>query len=248
MNYLQPSERLDRLAREYALGTLAGGARRRFERVLGESAVAAHAVARWQERLAVLSDSLPPMQPRAGVWQGLEDRLFVAGAAASSSSAGGLWAWLGRVLSARSLAGALAGVLLCVVVLRQQPEWIGMEPATETLPASYVGLLVDADGKPGLLASSRRRGHLLTVKLLQPLPIPAGRVAQLWALPKDGGRAFPVGVVPAGGSANLTLGETAEKLFFNVTRLGISFEPAPAKPGDAPSGAFVWSGNCVKLW
>ena len=33
MNYLHP-ERLDRLAREYALGTLAGPARRRFETVM----------------------------------------------------------------------------------------------------------------------------------------------------------------------------------------------------------------------
>ena len=39
MNYLLP-ERLDRLAREYALGTLTGPARRRFERVLQQSAAA----------------------------------------------------------------------------------------------------------------------------------------------------------------------------------------------------------------
>jgi anti-sigma-K factor RskA len=248
MNYLQPPERLDRLAREYALGTLAGGARRRFDRVIAESAVAARAVAMWQERLAVLSQSLPPMQPRAAVWQGLEERLFVAPAVASSPPARGAWGWLASVFSARTFAGALAGILLSVVVLNQQPGWIGMEPASEKLPESYVGLLVDADGKPGLLASSRRRGHLLTVKLLQPLPIPAGRVAQLWALPKDGSHAFPVGVVPGGGSATLTLSDSAEKLFFNVSRLAIVFEAAPAKPGDVPSGAFVWSGNCVKLW
>jgi anti-sigma-K factor RskA len=247
MNYLKPPERLDRLAREYALGTLAGGARRRFERVLAESPAAARAVARWQERLAVLSGSLPPMRPRAAVWQGLEGRLFSA-RAVSAGAAGGWWGWLGHVLSARSLAGALVGVLLGLVVLYQQPAWLGMEPASEALPASYVGLLVDAGGKPGLLASSRRRGHLLTVKLLQPLPIPTGQVAQLWALPKDGARAFPVGVVPASGSATLTLGDTAETLFFNVSRLGISFEPATAKPADVPSGAFFWSGNCVKLW
>ena len=43
MNYLQP-ERLDRLAREYALGTLHGRARSRIERVLRHSAAATLAV------------------------------------------------------------------------------------------------------------------------------------------------------------------------------------------------------------
>lgn len=244
MNYLQP-ERLDRLAREYALGTLNGGARRRFERVLALSPAASLAVAVWQERLAVLSQSLPPMQPREAVWRGLEGRLF---AAVAPQRGKGLRELLGRLLTARSLAGALAGVLLSTAVLRLQPEWIGLQPQTETLPASYVGLLIDTDGRPALLASSLRHGRVLTVKLLQPLAMPAGRVAQLWALPKDGSAAIPIGVVPAGGSASLALSDTSEKLFFNVSRLAISIEAAPARPGNAPSGAFVWSGHCVKLW
>ena len=246
MNYLQP-ERLDRLAREYALGTLAGPARRRFERVLQQSPAATLAVGVWQERLALLSHSVAPLQPRASVWRGLEQRLFATGAAAPTRSAGAM-GWLARLFSARSLGGALAGVLLCALVLRIQPGLIGMEPQIDALPQSYVGLLTDASGKATVLASSRRQSRLLTVKLLQPIVVPAGRVAQLWALPKDGSAAFPVGVLPGSGSATIALADTSEKLFFNVARLAVSLEPAAAKPGDTPSAEFVLSGHCVKLW
>ena len=243
MNYLKP-ERLDRLAREYALGTLAGPARRRFERVLQQSSAATVAVGVWQGRLTELAHGVPPMQPREAVWAGLEERLFAARRATPQARGG----WLGRLLAPRALGGALAGVLLCALVLRLQPGLIGMEPRADALPQSYVGLLTDAAGKATVLASSRRQGKVLTVKLLQPVAVPAGRVAQLWALPKDGSAAFPVGVVPGSGAATIALADTSEKLFFNVARLAVSLEPAPAKPGDAPSSEFVLSGHCVKLW
>ena len=138
------------------------------------------------------------------------------------------------------------------MLVRQQPEWAGLEAYRDDLPASYVGLLsATPGGPPAVLASSRRQGRQLTVKMLQPITVPEGRVAQLWALPKDGAP-FPVAVVPAGvaqgKSVSLALSDTSEKLFFTVPRLGISLEAAPAKPGDAPSGDFVLAGPCVKLW
>jgi anti-sigma-K factor RskA len=151
------------------------------------------------------------------------------------------------LLSGRTLGGALAGVFLCVLLLRSQPGLIGAETASESLPPSYVGLLTDAAGKPTVLASSRRHGQQLTVKLLQPVTIPPGKVAQLWALPKDGAP-FPIGVVPGQGSARLALPERSEKIFFPVSRLGVTFEAKPAQTGDTPSGEFVLSGHCVKLW
>ena len=239
MNYLLP-ERLDRLAREYALGTLAGPARRRFERLLRETPAAKLAVGAWQERLAGLAGTVPAMQPSESVWRALEQRLFDSPARPLQ--------WLSGLWSGRALAGALAGVFLCAVLLRLQPGLIGMEPARDALPESYVGLLTDAAGQPTVLASSRRHGRLMTVKLLQPVIIPAGSVAQLWALPKDGSAAFPVGVVPGSGSATVALADTSEKLFFNVSRLAVSIEAAPAKAGDKPSRDFVLSGHCVKLW
>jgi anti-sigma-K factor RskA len=244
MNLLEP-RRLDALAREYALGTLTGPARRRFERLLRDSRAAELAVLVWQERLATLARPVPALEPSERVWAGLEQRLFPAAAAAAAPAE----PWWRRLLSGRSLGGALAGMLLAVVVLREQPAWIGLEPARETLPASYVGLLHDGAGQPTLLASSRRHGRVLTVKMLKPLAVPAGSVAVLWALPKDGGAPFAVGTVPTQGSVAVALADTSEKLFFNVARLGVSIEPAggaalPARPG----GPFVLSGDCVKLW
>lgn len=235
MNYLHPPERLDKLAREYALGTLSGGARRRFEQVLRQSPQAERAVAGWQERYAVLAEGLPPMAPRPAVWEGLEQRLFPSPVKRKV----GWWPLLG---------GVLAGVMLCTVVLRLEPGLVGLEPRAESLPASYVGLLTDAAGTPTLLASSRRHGRQLTVKLLKPLAVPSGRVAQLWAYPQDGSAAFPVGVLPASGTATVALADTSEKLFFKVSRLAVSYESTPAIAGQTPTEPLVLSGHCVKLW
>ena len=195
---------------------------------------------------------MPTLEPSEQVWAALERRLFPSNPPAAAAAAPREPWW--RALVARrtwggALGGALAGLLLTVGVLREQPAWVGLEPARETLPASYVGLLHDSAGKPALLASSRRHGRALTVKMLQPLVPPAGSVAVLWALPKDGSAPFAVGTVPAQGSATLALTDSAEKIFFNVSRLGVSFEPAAVadRPG-RPRGEFVLSGDCVKLW
>ena len=77
MNLLQP-ERLERLSREYVLGTLTGRARRRFERLLAEAPLATRVEVRWQQRFDVLAAGVPPVQPRDQVWHGLQQRLFAS--------------------------------------------------------------------------------------------------------------------------------------------------------------------------
>ena len=174
---------------------------------------------------------MPALEPREAVWRGLEQRLFAAPATAPAVGSG---SWLRRLLSGKHWAGAVAGVFLCALVLRLQPGLIGLEQGSEALPASYVGLLTDAAGQPSVLASSRRQGRQLTVKMLRPIVVPAGSVAMLWALPKDGAAAFPIGVVPASGSAIIGLGAPSERLFSNVSRMAVSIEPGPAKADDRP--------------
>lgn len=252
MNLLQPA-RLNALAREHALGMLQGGARRRFEQLLASSEAARAELARWQQDLATLATSVPPLQPRPAVWQGLRQRLgWLPGPSAEAphqeSQRGWLSRWWRSAGSALSgaAAGIAAGVLVSSVLLHNNPAWLGHEVVRDALPASYVGLLTDAQGAAAVLVSSRRHGRVLTVKMLKPLAAPAGQVARLWAFPKGGGAPFALGQAPASGSATLPLPDSAEKLFFHVERLGVSFEAQAAAP--APTNPLVVSGPCVKLW
>lgn len=254
MNYLRP-ERLDPLARDYAAGTLAGGARRRFESLMRDSAAVRLAVEVWQQRLATLEAATPPLAPPVGTWNGIQRRLFPdeLRRAPPAPAGGGWWRWLvpggGRgaaAVSAWAVVGALAGALACVAVLRSAPTWMETVQADQATPASYVGLLHDAKGQPTLVANSRRHGTLMTVRLLQPLPVPAGQVARLWALP-DNGAPILLATLPAKGTTQASLADTSERLFKSVRRLAVSIEPAATAP-TVPLTPFVWEGDCVKVW
>jgi len=237
------AEAIELLAREYALGTLHGGARRRFERLMRTSPAASRAASAWQQRLGHLAPAVPAIEPSPDLWRGLEAQLF----GTPERARGGFWRWL-----MPSLGGALAGVFLCVLVLQQQPQWAGLQrtAVSEAMQPSYVGLLSDVTGRPVLVAGSPRRARQLTLRVMQPIAIPPGQVARLWALPSDGRPAFAVATVPASGKVTVPLDDSAEKLFAQVSRLGVRLEPegAALPPPAATPENFVLSGPCVKLW
>jgi anti-sigma-K factor RskA len=244
VNYDRP-DLLDRLASEYVLGTLRGRARRRFEQVLRSRPAAMDVVHAWEDRLGRLAVSVPPVAPPARVWHAIEGRIAPpkAGAAAPRWSD-----WL------KPLLGFAFGALLTVgLVLTNPGGFVSLDDLAQrrqALPQSYVGLLTNEAGEPVVLASSTRHGTRVTVKFLRPLEVPAGKVVQLWALPKDGA-AFPVGLItPARppASTHFDMRDTSEKLLANVARLAVTLEDAAAAPGASPSGPFLLSGHCVKLW
>jgi anti-sigma-K factor RskA len=237
---------LDRLASEYVLGTLHGAARRRFDKLLTESAAARAAVQAWEQRLAALAASVPPVAPPSRVWTATEAR--IASTAARRGSQRSWWSSLWKP----ALGFAFGAAFTFALVQLMPGAFVsldGLAQREQALPQSYVGLLLDREGLPTLLISSTRHGTRVTVKSLRPVTVPAGKVAQVWALPKEGGP-FPIGVaVPTKppGSTSFEMSATSEKLLSNVTRLAVSFEDAPARAGATPS-EFVLIGPCVKLW
>ena len=74
MKYRNESLR-EALAAEYALGTLQGRARRRFERALKDDPGLRRRVADWQARLDPLNDRVPPVAPPARVWRAIQRRV-----------------------------------------------------------------------------------------------------------------------------------------------------------------------------
>lgn len=187
-----------------------------------------------------LSSPVPALQPPLRVWHGIDRRT----GGTQRTVRWGLGAWL------RPALGFALAVFVTIGVVRLYPDAFvpidAIVQQRDKLPESYVGILSDANDNAVLIASSTRHGRVLSLKRLRPLAVPPARVAVLWALPANGAP-FVVGVLPNSDKAVLTLADTSEHLFFNVPRLGVSFEPSLPAAGAAPA-PFVLTGHCVKLW
>lgn len=128
MNYADPELR-DRLAAEYALGTLRGPARRRFERLLPGNARLRDLVQDWEQRVNLLAESAPAVAPPARIWEGIAEQIGPAGAPRRASLLSRLWDSLGFWRSAGLVATAAAAALAVYVALQQPPGAGGEEIA-----------------------------------------------------------------------------------------------------------------------
>lgn len=248
MRYTQP-ELLEHLASSYVLGTLTGGARRRFERLQRDRADVRGLVSQWETRLGQLAVSVPVQQPSPQLWKAIAARTQPAAAAAAANASPRGWlGWLRPV--GFGFGGLAAGVIAASVLFVTAPglfmtsDQIAMRTG-EKLPQSYVGLLTDAQGNGKLLVSSLRHGKTLTVKVIGPITAPASGTLMLWAVPASG-PAFALGPVPASGSAVSLLPDTSEKLLSKVSKLVVTLETSSAPV--SPSAPVLFSGNCAKLW
>lgn len=237
-------ELLERLASNYVLGTLSGGARRRFERLQSDRPDVRVLVAQWESRLGQLAVSVPGQQPSQLLWAAIAART-------QPTAAADYFGWQARLRYAGFGFGGLAvGVLSAGVLFFTLPS-VFISPdqlalrAGEKLPQSYVGLLTDAAGNGKVLASALRHGKILSVKVIGSFTPPSAGRLVLWAVPADSA-AFAIGTVPAVGSAVSVLPETSEKLLSKVSKLLVTVE-TDATPS-APSDNVVFKGNCAKLW
>lgn len=247
MRYTQATL-LEHLAATYVLGTLRGGARRRFERLQADRADVRALVSLWEMRLGQLAESVPPQKPSAQLWPAIAARTQASGVQTAPRNAR---AWLGSLVPAGfGLGGLAAGMLAASVLFFVVPtlfvssERVAMQSG-ERVPPSYVGLLTDALGNGKVLVSSLRHGKTMSIKIIGAMTAPPLGRFVLWAVPDDGAP-FALATVPASGSTTSTLPESSEALFSKVSKLAITLETEAAPR--TPHGPILFSGNCAKLW
>jgi anti-sigma-K factor RskA len=255
LNYRRPLLR-DRLAAEYVLGTLHGGARARFERLLRDDFELGGRVAFWERHLIPMASVLSTAAPSHRVWEHIAARLVASTNTREQVQVLEPSSMLRRLLSwfnVRTLGTVAAGLLLGVALSTMSPSVLrefGITTAVTTkenqLPESYVGVLATQEGRTGLIVSSLRQGKVMDVKRVLPVRVAEGSTLFLWVIEgKDKTR--PIGAIPPGAFVNVVLSQTSEKLFAAATELAVSVEPINTAPLQ-PSGAFVYRGLCGKLW
>jgi anti-sigma-K factor RskA len=225
MDYSRPAL-ADRLAAAYVLGTLHGGARRRFEALLPAHPALRGAVAAWQARLLPLSSSVTPVEPPASAWAGIERELF-GGPPASVPWWQRLGLWRGF-----SAVSAAAAVALMVVATQdpapQAPVLIVMGASDEAARAMNAGFV----------ASVSADGRALVLRPLDTVKVDLGRALELWAVPAAGAPRS-LGLVRADGATTLIRAQ----LLQDTAALAVSVEPAGGSPTGAPTGPIVSVGK-----
>lgn len=241
MNILDNEKLVERLSSEYVLGTLKGGARRRFDALLADSAVLRRAVAEWQDRLHPMAEFAPAEAPPPRVWRSIARQLNLSGPAQATDRFAfwrglredlAFWRGLGMVST------ALATILVGVLVTRQ-PEPVA--PAT-----SYVAMLTDDQSAPVALATGDPASRQVTIRLVSHQNIAADKSLELWAVPKDG-MPRSLGLLASDGSITLPL--PADMTPQSIPLLAVSLEPkggAPL-PKKGPTGPVIYKGAWVKV-
>jgi anti-sigma-K factor RskA len=222
MQYKDP-ELQRRLAGEYVLGTLAGRARERFERLLRRDSGLRDEVVLWQERLMPLAAALPPVAPPLQVWRKVQTRL---GMRAASRFGLAFWRNLGLIASTAVVALAL---------------YIAVAPMPAPGPA-YVAVISDAQAKPAWIVSTR--DATLTMKAITPRTLATNQSLELWLLP-DGGKPVSLGLMPLSGSKSAQLSALVRGEFAHAQAMAVSVEPTGGSPTGQPTGPVIYQGALI---
>ena len=216
MKYDRPELR-ERLAAEYALGTLRGAARRRFERLLAADAPLRDLVQAWELRLNLLAESAPAVTPPARVWERILQRLGPApareGLLARWWNSLGFWRGAGLLAMAATAALAL---------------YIGLTPPAPG--PSYIAVLIDANKTPILVARFDADTSRLSVRSLQPPAADPAHSRELWMV---AGSSAPRSLGLLGDTETTVTLPADQAAALTKAILAISLEP----PGGSPNGS-----------
>jgi anti-sigma-K factor RskA len=256
MNLSQHPELLDRLASAYALGTLRGGARRRFETLAREQAPVRAAALIWQSRVASMNELQTPTEPAPAVWSRIDNLVRADAEQQKMQAARQLpskpqpTGWFRSLSLWRSttVAGALATVLAVVSTVGLRDQMGAQVQELQAKLASqpevkYVAVLNDQDASASMLVTFDPKNGKLTLQRVGGFQEASDKSLQLWALPPEGG-ARSLGVLSREKLLQFVAGEADVR---EVPTLAISLEPKGGVPSETgPTGPVLFKGSLIQ--
>ena len=267
MNLTQHPDTLERIAANYALGTLRGGARRRFEGMAREHATVRAAALVWQTRLSAMTELQEQTAPDPAVWtriqnlvqadrqvQHMQGQRSTAAlpparpASADQRSAPGGWLRSLLLWRGAALVGAVATVLVLVTGANMREQLGGqiaqLRTQLQAMPQiAYVAVLADDKSNASMLVTFDPKNNTLVLQRVGDYHEAGDKSLQLWALPPAGGPRS-LGVLGQDRVLRLTAAEGEVR---QVPTLAISLEPKGGVPGSGgPTGPVLFKGSLIQ--
>jgi len=219
----------ERLAAEYVLGTLHGGARRRFETLLPAHPRLRQARLDWERRLLQLDDAIQPVTPSPRVWAGIEQRLF--------GQTRAMVRWWQKLVLWQGAAGLAAAAALTLGVLLSQPAPV--QPPIVVVMAAQPAAAVPGVQPASFVASVSGDGRSLVLKpLTEGQQVALNKALELWAVPAQGAPRS-LGLVSAERATTVL----RTQLLKDTAAFAVSVEPPGGSPTGAPTGPIVSVGQ-----
>ncbi|MGQ4274410.1 anti-sigma factor [Terrihabitans sp. B22-R8] len=225
---------LDTRAGEYVLGLADAEEAAAIERDLARDPDLARAVAAWRERLLPLDAGADRVAPSPVLWERIHgsigERPVAVQPPASTRRLADLWASLGfwRGFGFAGAAASLGlGLGLGAALLRPAPAPV------------VVAVLEAADRSPGAIVEAYADGSVL-LRPLTDLPVPEGKILQVWTLWDRAVGPVPLGLLDAAHEARMNA--AGQPVPRGQQLYEITLEPAGGSPTGKPTGPILLKG------
>ena len=229
-------------AAEYALGTLRGAERARFEADLAKRPNLQGLVAAWEDRFVTLNELTPLQTPRPEVWRRIERgvgidqkaRMKVRHRAIPPPPA--FWRrWWESLVFWRlaGMVGTAAALALWLGVLAPPPALIAVLQPTNGGMAPAFAVRLPVAWHPGRVTPA------------DPPTPPAGSAYELWLL-DPAGTPRSLGLLPTGRVVPITPQSLPADIVVPGATMAVSLEPPDGSPTGQPTGRVVMTGMIVE--
>lgn len=236
MKRYQNPDVFEPLAMAYALGTLQGRARARFEQLMGRHFYLRVVTEAYEHQFAGLAGLLPPEEPSPEVWKRLEAELGLQQKPQKPAKSARKWAFLTDWLHwpAMAFASVLAAVMTVFVMNSGQPD-------------AYVAKLESIVSESFALATVSKKDMSIKVAMAGQLALDGDLQPTLWCLSKTPGeKPMRMGVLQASGETELAIDVDTFQGLEEVSQFAITLEPVSNASANGPTGEQILVGNLLK--
>jgi len=233
----QNPELFQQLAIEYAIGSLHGRARKRFEILMETHFYLNAVVTAYENKFAHLVELLPDEQPSNIVWENIAIHIKSSHKRHLQKEIP-LW-WKKSFFK--------QGLILTVLILIVSTALLFNQiPSTRSPTANAYSAILESDlNNLKAITNIRKSDMKLSIEFIQPVLIEDGMELILWCRPKRGGMPMKMGTVFNLGRTEIKISQNEWQSMKDVGMLSVSVEHKVTNTIREPAGQIILSGQLI---
>jgi len=230
----QNPEVFEQLAIEYAVGSLHGRARKRFEVLMDTHFYLQAVVNAYEHKFANLVELLPDEKPSDKVWQGID--AHIKAASSSDEKTAQKAPWWKTTFFKQSFGIAFMSLVIVGALF--------LNPMTGGPVATAYSAVMESDKNETMAVTKVLQSDMkLSIDIMKPMKIDDAMELTLWCHPKNGGMPMKMGTISASGKTDIKISKAEWRNMKDVGMLAVSIEHKGDTSVREPSGKIILKGQ-----